>query len=401
MEQTLSQRMELFSQMISCGQNLSYWEFDPSLQLVYTTCEEAELFHNYLLTDSHREDLLKYIRNGDSHPLMLVGSVGLNWIVSPEIVEEVTCRVHMIGPIFTSDISTVALHRELSRRNHPPALIKHFSEKIREIPVVPLTVWLNYGLMLHYCVTGIKLEVSDFAYAGKESLPQVREETLTPSGGTWYAEQMAMKMVEEGRIDYKKAMTSLKNVSGSVSITGISSLRQCKNYLVASTTLVTRAAIRGGLDPQTAYHIGEVYLANIEQATDTAELAQLNGTIYDDFVRRVHKVRTSKDTSSAIQACCNYIDLHLDEKLSMQLLSEQVGYADYYLAQKFKKEMGMTVAQYIRQKRVEQAKLLLRSSHQSIAAIAEALGFCNSSHFSDAFRSITGMTPNEYREGNL
>ncbi len=61
----------------------------------------------------------------------------------------------------------------------------------------------------------------------------------------------------------------------------------------------------------------------------------------------------------------------------------------------------MTVAQYIRQKRVEQAKLLLRSSHQSIAAIADALGFCNSSHFSDAFRSITGMTPNEYREGNL
>ncbi len=401
MEQMLSKRMELFSQMISCGQNLCYWELDPSLQLVHTTSQDAELFHNYLLADPAHNDLLKYIREATPNPLILSGVVGLSWVISPEIVENITCRLHMIGPIFTSDVSTVSLQRDLNKRSHPKGLIEHFIEKIRQIPVVPLTVWMNYGLMLHYCVTGVKLEISDFSYAGKESLPPVREESVTPSGGTWYAEQMAMKMVEEGRTDYKKAITSLGNVSGSPSIMGTSSLRQCKNYIIAFITLVTRAAIRGGLDPQTAYGIGELYLANVESASSVAELAQLHGTMFDDFIQRVHKVRTSGNISSAVQACCSYIDLHLDEKITMQTLSAQVDYDDYYLAQKFKKETGMTVSQYVRQKRVERAKLLLRASNQSIASIADSLGFCNSSHFSDAFRSLTGMTPVEYREKRM
>ncbi len=182
---------------------------------------------------------------------------------------------------------------------------------------------------------------------------------------------------------------------------GISSLRQCKNYIIAFITLVTRAAIRGGLDPQTAYGVGEIYLVNVESASSIAELAQLHGTMFDDFIQRVHKVRSSGHISSAVQTCCSYIDLHLDEKITMQTLSAQVDYDDYYLAQKFKKEIGMTVSQYVRQKRVERAKLLLRSSNQSIAAIADSLGFCNSSHFSDAFRSLTGMPPVEFREKGM
>ncbi len=398
MEQMLSQRMELFSQMISCGQDLCYWELDPSLQLVHTTSQDAQLFHSYLLADSTHDVLLRYIRNTNANPMILSGAVGLSWVISPEIVEGVTCRVHMIGPVFTSDVSTAALQKELSKRSHPKALIAHFMETVQHIPVVPLTVWMNYGLMLHYCVTGVKLEISDFAYAGKETLQPVREERLTPSGGTWYAEQMAMKMVEEGRTDYKKAITNLGNVSGSTAIQSVASLRQCKNYIISFITLVTRAAIRGGLDPQSAYSIGELYLANAENASSTAELAQLHGAMFDDFIQRVHKVRSSKNISSSVQRCCDYIDLHLHEKITMQALSAQVGYDDYYLAQKFKKEIGMTVSQYVRQKRVERAKLLLRSSGQSIAAIADSLGFCNSSHFSDAFRSLTGMTPVEYRE---
>ncbi len=401
MEQLLSQRMELFSQMISCGQDLSYWELDPSLQLVRTTSRDAKLFHNYLLADSIRDALLKYIQRADAAPMIVSGAVGLNWIASPEIVEGVTCRVHLIGPVFTSDVSIAALQKELYQRHQPKALIEVFVNKVRQIPVVPLTVWANYGLMLHFCVTGAKLEISDFLYAGQETLPHVRDETVTTSGGTWYAEQMAMKMVEEGRTDYKKALTALGNVSGSASIQGVSSLRQCKNYIISFITLVTRAAIRGGLDPQTAYSIGEIYLSNVENAASMAELAQLHGTMFDDFIQRVHKVRSSKNISSAVQACCNYIELHLEEKITMQTLSAQVDYDDYYLAQKFKKEIGMTVSQYVRQIRVERAKLLLRSSNQSIAAIADSLGFCNSSHFSDAFRSLTGMTPVEYREKGM
>ncbi len=398
MELLHSQKMELFSQMISCGKNVSYWELDPGMQLISTTCREAELFHHYLLADPSSADLQRSLRCAQAKPLIFTGILNLLWAVSPEIVDGTLCRVHMIGPVFTSDVSVSAIQAELNRRPRPKGLTEHFMEALRQVPTMPMPTWLNYGLMLHYCVTGIKSEIYDYLYIGRSYLFESDPETPTPSIGTWYAEQVALKMVEEGQVDYKKALAELGSVGGSVSAMDASSLPRSKLYVASFIALVSRAAIRGGLEPQSAYRIGERYVSTVEHVSSAAELAQLNATMYDDFVQRVHKIRSGGELSSAIQSCCSYIDLHLGEKLSMKVLADQVGYADYYLAQKFKKEMGMTVAQYIKKARVERAKLLLRSSNQSVASIADSLGFCNTSYFSEAFRSLTGMTPLEYRD---
>ena len=37
--------------------------------------------------------------------------------------------------------------------------------------------------------------------------------------------------------------------------------------------------------------------------------------MYDDFVRRVHKCRTNPKLSPQIQRCCDYIEMHLEEKI--------------------------------------------------------------------------------------
>ena len=87
--------------------------------------------------------------------------------------------------------------------------------------------------------------------------------------------------------------------------------------------------------------------------------------MYDDFIQRVHKIKQAEHISSAVHSCCNYIDLHLGEKLSLKTISTDTGYDEYYLAQKFKK-MGITISQYIKKKRVECAKVLLQSTTKSI-----------------------------------
>lgn len=405
MEGIHSQKAEFFSQLISCGQALYYWEFEPTLKIVQTSCPNSELIYSFLSLDGCWDHLLVYIKQGNTKPLLLSDSIGLSWIVAMEVVSNQLYHVHMIGPAFTSDVSYHRLERELSNSSYPKVYIQQFFDQIHSLPIISLDAWAKYGLMLHFYITGEKLEISDFNYQtsiAAEPTWDKKDTTPSPKGGTWLAEQMAMKMIEEGQLNYQKAFNRLSMSAGVITPTGSSmSTRQLKNYMISFITLATRAAIRGGLDAETAYYIGEHYIVSTENASNLSDLTRINATMYEDFIHRVNKVRTAIGTSTAIQACCNYIDLHIEEKLSMKKFAAEIGYSEYYLSQKFKKEIGMTVAQYMKERRIERAKLLLKSSNQSIQDICDILGFCNPSYFTDNFHSIVGMTPSEYRSKNV
>lgn len=398
----LSRKMEYFSQLLLCGQPLYYWEFDTELQLIKTSCPSAQIIHSFLTLGGCQDYLSDYLSGNQPKPLILSDSLGLSWIAAFECVSGVICRVHMIGPTFTSDVSYGQLEQQLFGSEYSQFLRQQFLNQIKILPVTPMSSWLNYGLMLHFSVTGERVEISDYNYqtgnTGADAL-QLDKSPQMPKGGTWLAEQTAMQMIEEGCLDYQKALSRLSmSASAGLSLqTGVPE-RKMKNSVISFITLATRAAIRGGLDVETAYFIGENYTKNVESMTTMTELMRLNATMYDDFVRRVHKARTSAGISPAIQACCNYIDLHLSEKITLKDLAAEAGYAEYYLAQKFKKEMKMTLTQYIKDQKIRRAMLLLRSTRQSIQDISDTLGFCNPSYFAETFRLHTGMSPGEYRD---
>jgi YesN/AraC family two-component response regulator len=162
-------------------------------------------------------------------------------------------------------------------------------------------------------------------------------------------------------------------------------------------TLATRAGIRGGIDSDSAYFIGNFYISRVEDALTLSELMQITSTMYEDFINRVHKVKTQSDVSPAIQACCNFIETHLSEKLTLKSIASKVNYSEYYMAQKFKKEIGLPVTEYIKRKRIENAKTMLRSTNKSVVEIADELGYCNASYFTEAFKSVENITPSEFR----
>jgi AraC-like DNA-binding protein len=67
----------------------------------------------------------------------------------------------------------------------------------------------------------------------------------------------------------------------------------------------------------------------------------------------------------------------------------------------FKKETGMTPVQYISQKKIEKAQLLLVTEEMPIKEIAFLLSYEDHSYFNRLFKKITGETPQEYRRGHL
>ena len=104
------------------------------------------------------------------------------------------------------------------------------------------------------------------------------------------------------------------------------------------------------------------------------------------------------NVSTECMAIKDYIDTHYKDPLSLDQLAAQAHQNKYYVAHTFKEAFGVPPMRYLMERRVEESKYLLDETDHSIGQIASIVGFSSSSHYSQAFRRITSMSPNEYRQ---
>ncbi|WP_338526160.1 helix-turn-helix transcriptional regulator [Pseudomonas batumici] len=93
-----------------------------------------------------------------------------------------------------------------------------------------------------------------------------------------------------------------------------------------------------------------------------------------------------------------YIDGRLDQPLSLGELAGLCALSEYHFARMFRQSFGLPPHQYVLARRLERARVLLRSSVQPLGEIALACGFASASHFTNRFRQVLGGTPGEYRQ---
>ena len=73
-----------------------------------------------------------------------------------------------------------------------------------------------------------------------------------------------------------------------------------------------------------------------------------------------------------------------------------------YFCTLFRKYKGISPNEYIINKKVKQAKFLLRTYREmTVKNVAWKVGYEDSYYFSRIFKSVTGQTPTEYRGGKL
>ncbi|AZC22709.1 helix-turn-helix domain-containing protein [Pseudomonas sessilinigenes] len=94
----------------------------------------------------------------------------------------------------------------------------------------------------------------------------------------------------------------------------------------------------------------------------------------------------------------DYIDSQLDTPLSLGQLAGLCALSEYHFARMFRESFGLPPHQYVLARRLERARLLLRSSTRPLGDIALACGFASASHFTNRFRQALGGTPGEYRQ---
>ncbi|WP_073955207.1 AraC family transcriptional regulator [Thalassospira sp. TSL5-1] len=82
----------------------------------------------------------------------------------------------------------------------------------------------------------------------------------------------------------------------------------------------------------------------------------------------------------------------------LETLARATGFTHTRLNRCFRKAYGTTVFAWLRDYRLEQARILLGRDHQSITDIAYFCGFSSSSHFGSCFRARFGQTPQQFRQ---
>jgi len=95
-----------------------------------------------------------------------------------------------------------------------------------------------------------------------------------------------------------------------------------------------------------------------------------------------------------------FIEESLSQPLTLADLAAQAALSEYHFARMFRQSMGLAPHQYVMQRRMEKAKALVQHTAMPLTEIALACGFNSASHFSNRFRSVTGMTPSQLRAAN-
>ena len=126
------------------------------------------------------------------------------------------------------------------------------------------------------------------------------------------------------------------------------------------------------------------------------------GILYQLMARFLKDARPKSDAGdNRIQKSITYIRKHINENIKIETLVDIACISKDHFIRLFKKETGMTPVQYISQKKIEKAQLLLVTEEMPIKEIAFLLSYEDHSYFNRLFKKITGVSPQEYRRNHL
>ncbi len=320
----------------------------------------------------------------------------------------------IIGPTCQVANSTQELRELAFRADVPPEETDDFVAGMKSIVRMPLESVMQILCTVNYVLNDEKLELKDIAIFDSQQdkmkilLEQHRsarvfsqelqsQQTAADTHNTYTLEQEMLRMVRKGdTAALKKWISSAPAVRGGA--IAADQLRQMKNTFVVTATLVSRAAIHGGMDAQDAFTLSDWFIQNAELLNSLEQISNLQYRMVLEFTEQVERLQFGKQPSRLSIDVLKFVRRHLSEPITVEAIAEELFLSRPYLSRKFKAETGETLTDFILKEKTEEAKRLLRYSDKSVTAIGSYLSFSSLGHFSRVFKKYVGKTPSEYKE---
>ncbi len=289
----------------------------------------------------------------------------------------------------------------------PKDEVKEFVTSMEAILPLPLDFLLTILCMLHYVFTGEKLELRDLKITDLQepkSVPVPSEDLSDVEPGNnvdiynaYRAEREILDIVRSGDVE------KLDTWAGSAppiraGQTSAETMRQEKNIFTVTATLVSRAAIDGGLEVDDALRLSDSFIRKCELLTSLDSVSKLQLDMVRRYTNEVSYVRECGAVGELAKKVTAYVRRHLSEPIHTEDVARSLYMNRSSLSTKFKAQQGVTLTDFIRNIKIQEAKRLLAHSERSLDSIADYLGFSSQSHFTRVFKAQTGLTPREYRE---
>lgn len=177
-------------------------------------------------------------------------------------------------------------------------------------------------------------------------------------------------------------------------------LLNLKYHMVITAGIITRVCIEKGLEAEKAFQMSDYYIRKLDYATTEDEVEQIHDDMVLDFTGQMRIALKDKNLSRAVSMALDYIYAHLSERITIKDLANHTGVSASFLSREFSNELGISISDYIRDKKIEMSQELLINSDMSIIEIACQLSFSSQSHFIQVFKTLVGETPKKYRSKN-
>ncbi len=388
--------VQLLFEALAASHGLAHWIYDAKGNCIDASTEGTVLDAFFSAGISGKQEMLQRGRDADM-PVLLGLPLDLVWVAAFEKEQGLLKHCYVLGPALHTEVSLREIRQTMDIYKIPENWHAEFMDIIRSLPVLSATSLTRTAVMLHYGVTGEKIAPMDVISLVKpENTSDAAQRTERRQ--TYMAEQKLLNHIREGNLNVRDTLAEAKALGPDVMIMENTPLAQLNTSLTIFTALCIRAAIDGGIPPDVAYAVGENYILRISGSESISQSESIGHTMYREFIQMVHDAKQRSDLSRPIRSCCDYIGLHLEDALSMDILARRAGYTVNYLSRKFTEEVGMPPSDYIKKVRIDRACLLLMTTDLPIPEIGFRLQFCNRGYFSAVFKSQMGMTPVEYRK---
>ena len=325
-------------------------------------------------------------------------------------VPDADCSV-IYGPAFSGEITSEMLPGFLNWHGFPVARKDEIGEYLRSIPKYSYYRFLNMLAFLHYTLNGEAIDIIDHfdrergPYDERISAAQTEEAVtvMEEAGqhGTYEVEQRIIDLVRSGDVEKLKAYLNgiLKTEKLREGKLAESPIRQAKNIFIGAATLFGKSgAIRGELDVEETYQLIDIYIQECERLSRVEDITVLQYNMLIDFTSRVAENKIPEGISEDIYAAIQFIGNHTNEWIGINEVAAHIGKSRAYLTDKFKRETGKTVNDYILNKKLSESRHLLKHTNKTIAEIACFLCFSSQNYFQTLFKHKYGETPSAYRK---
>lgn len=330
-----------------------------------------------------------------------IGLADVEQFMLGRVLSEHDERTLVLGPVRMGELTESDIDMLMTKFGLPQALRGDISRFLMGTPVMPHENFLVLLSLFNLALNGIVVPMTEILAGGalkdapKEDYIDTVDVVQPRTSGEY--EETIRYLIRNGMVDEIEKLR-FENYQGVVGQLGPSQMRSLKNSLIILNSMCLRAAISGGLDTETAYTLGELYVQRIENTQTLTELGKLSQTIKRDYCRRVKQLSAPKIDNLYVLRSAEYVQKHIYERVTARELAEKAGISPEYLSTLFSEHLKCSIPQYIARQKILEAKKLLRFTEKPLSEIAALLCFSSQSYFQAQFKKIRGITPAAYRE---